>query len=56
MTGEGLARIGKRDETYNAYSDSLSKLMKDLKATQDKARSSRKGIWVYGEIPEEDED
>ena len=56
MTGEGLARIGKRDETYNAYSDSLSKLMKDLKAAQDKARSSRKGIWVYGEIPEEDED
>ena len=56
LTSEGLARLGKRDETYNTYSDSLSKLMKDLKAAQDKARSSRKGIWVYGESPEEDED
>ncbi len=56
LTSEGLARLGKREESYNTYSDSLSKLTKDLKAAQDKARSSRKGMWVYGEIPEEDED
>jgi staphylococcal nuclease domain-containing protein 1 len=56
LSSEGLARIGKRDETYNTYSDSLSNLMKDLKVAQDKARSSRKGMWIYGEIPEEDED
>eukprot|EP00571_Detonula_confervacea_P004159 CAMPEP_0172312964 /NCGR_PEP_ID=MMETSP1058-20130122/18897_1 /TAXON_ID=83371 /ORGANISM="Detonula confervacea, Strain CCMP 353" /LENGTH=933 /DNA_ID=CAMNT_0013026533 /DNA_START=30 /DNA_END=2831 /DNA_ORIENTATION=+ len=61
MTSEGMARVGRRDETYTVLdrmgnSDSLAKLMKNLKAAQDKARSSRKGIWIYGEIPEEDEE
>lgn len=61
MTAAGLARFGKRDESYSTLdrmgkSGSLSKLMKDLKKAQDKARSSRKGMWIYGEIPEEDED
>lgn len=61
LTADGLARLAKRDETYSVLdrmgnSDSLGKLMKDLKAAQEKARSSRKGMWIYGEIPEEDED
>eukprot|EP00584_Thalassiosira_punctigera_P025503 CAMPEP_0172550356 /NCGR_PEP_ID=MMETSP1067-20121228/28987_1 /TAXON_ID=265564 ORGANISM="Thalassiosira punctigera, Strain Tpunct2005C2" /NCGR_SAMPLE_ID=MMETSP1067 /ASSEMBLY_ACC=CAM_ASM_000444 /LENGTH=940 /DNA_ID=CAMNT_0013337919 /DNA_START=54 /DNA_END=2876 /DNA_ORIENTATION=+ len=61
LTREGLARVGRRDETYASLdrmgnSDSLAKLMKDLKKAQDKARSTRKGMWIYGEIPEEDED
>jgi len=61
LTAAGLARFGKRDESHSTLnhmgkSGSLSKLMKDLKKAQDKARSSRKGMWIYGEIPEEDED
>lgn len=61
LTRDGLARVGTRAETYTALdrtgnSDSLAKLMKDLKKAQDKARSTRKGMWIYGEIPEEDED
>lgn len=61
LTSEGLARLGRRDETYAVLdrmgnSDSLAKLMKDLKAAQEKARKTRKGMWIYGEIPEEDED
>ena len=56
LTSEGLARLGKRNETYNTHSDSLTTLMQNLTAAQEKARSSRKGMWVYGEIPEEDED
>jgi staphylococcal nuclease domain-containing protein 1 len=61
MAGEGLARLGRRDETYGVLdrlgnSDSLAKLMKDLKGAQEKARKGRKGMWIYGEIPEEDED
>lgn len=61
LTREGLARVGNRAENYGlldrmGHKDSLSKLMKDLQKAQDKARSSRKGMWIYGEIPEEDED
>mmetsp|Transcript_23121 Transcript_23121/g.48775 ORF Transcript_23121/g.48775 Transcript_23121/m.48775 type:complete len:940 (+) Transcript_23121:105-2924(+) len=61
LTGEGLARLGKRDEIYGTLdrmgnSDAIAKLMKDLKKAQEKARKSRKGMWIYGEIPEEDED
>ena len=61
LTGAGLARLGRRDETYGVLdrmgnSDSLAKLMKDLKVAQEKARKGRKGMWIYGEIPEEDED
>lgn len=56
LTSEGFARLGKRDEIYTGNSDSLAKLVKDIRASQDKARSSRKGMWIYGEIPEEDED
>lgn len=56
LTSEGLARLGKRDEIYTGNSDSLAKLVKDLRIAQDKARSSRKGMWIYGEIPEEDEE
>ncbi len=56
LTSEGLARLGKRDEIYTGNSDSLVKLVKDLRIAQDKARSSRKGMWIYGEIPEEDDD
>lgn len=61
LTSEGLARIATSKESYAARdrmgnSDSLAKLKKDLKAAQDKARSSRKGMWIYGEIPEEDEE
>jgi len=61
LVSEGLARIGKRFEVkdilqkVNGKGESVSKLAKDLNAAQDKARSSRKGIWIYGEIPEEDE-
>ena len=59
LTSEGLSRLGKSDETYTILdrmgnSDSLAKLMKDLKAAEDKARKTRKGIWIYGEIAEED--
>lgn len=53
MTAAGLARFGTADRKTSA---SLSKLTKDLKKAQGKARSSRKGIWIYGEIPEEDSD
>eukprot|EP00577_Skeletonema_sp_RCC1716_P002625 CAMPEP_0113438738 /NCGR_PEP_ID=MMETSP0013_2-20120614/38104_1 /TAXON_ID=2843 ORGANISM="Skeletonema costatum, Strain 1716" /NCGR_SAMPLE_ID=MMETSP0013_2 /ASSEMBLY_ACC=CAM_ASM_000158 /LENGTH=930 /DNA_ID=CAMNT_0000329469 /DNA_START=47 /DNA_END=2839 /DNA_ORIENTATION=- /assembly_acc=CAM_ASM_000158 len=61
LVSEGLARIGKRYEVYDIVnrmgnSDSLGKLAKDLEAAQNSARKSRKGMWVYGEIPEEDED
>jgi len=61
LVSEGLARIGKRFEVYDIVnrmgnSDSLGKLAKDLEAAQNSARKSRKGMWVYGEIPEEDED
>lgn len=52
LTAAGLARLG---STYT-NSDSLGKLKNDLKKAQEKARKSRKGMWVYGEIPEEDED
>ena len=60
LVSEGLARIGKRFEVYDIVnrmgnSESLSKLAKDLEAAQNSARKSRKGMWVYGEIPEEDE-
>merc|ERR1712085_173363 len=54
MTAAGLARFGTADR--KGSSSSLSKLTKDLKKAQGKARSSRKGIWIYGEIPEEDSD
>ena len=54
MTAEGLARVGTLDRSMGS-SNSLAKLMKDLKKVEDKARSTRKGIWIYGEIPEEDE-
>jgi endonuclease YncB( thermonuclease family) len=58
---EGLAIMGKKYEVYEVLdrmgnSDSLGKLVKDLRAAQEKAKSSRKGMWVYGEIPEEDEE
>ncbi|KAL3792499.1 hypothetical protein HJC23_008421 [Cyclotella cryptica] len=61
LVAEGLAIMGKKYEVYEVLdrmgnSDSLAKLVKDLKAAQEKARSSRKGMWIYGEIPEEDED
>mmetsp|Transcript_22606 Transcript_22606/g.45221 ORF Transcript_22606/g.45221 Transcript_22606/m.45221 type:complete len:138 (+) Transcript_22606:3-416(+) len=61
LTEEGLARIGKRHEVFEVLdrmgnSDSLGKLVKDLKEAQEKARKSRKGMWIYGEIPEEDEE
>lgn len=61
LVSEGLARIGKRYEVYDVVnrmgnSDSLGKLAKDLETAQNSARKSRKGMWVYGEIPEEDED
>ena len=61
LVAEGLARIGKRYEVYDIVnrmgnSDSLGKLAKDLESAQNSARKSRKGMWVYGEIPEEDED
>jgi len=61
LTGEGLARVGNRDQTKPILSkmgnsNSIATLMKDLKKAQDKARSSRKGMWIYGEIPEEDEE
>lgn len=61
LVSEGLARIGKRYELYDIVnrmgnSESLGKLAKDLEAAQNSARRSRKGMWVYGEIPEEDED
>lgn len=61
LTAAGLARLGKRDEIYTILdrmgnSDSLAKLMKDLKEAEGNARKTRKGIWIYGEIPEEDED
>jgi staphylococcal nuclease domain-containing protein 1 len=62
LVAEGLAIIvGKNYEVYDLLdrmgnSDSLSKLVKDIKAAQEKAKSGRKGMWVYGEIAEEDED
>ena len=62
MAAEGLAIImGKNYEIYEVLdrmgnSDSLAKLVKDIKAAQEKAKSGRKGMWVYGEIAEEDED
>ena len=62
MVAEGLAIImGKKYEIFEvldrmANSDSLAKLVKDIKAAQEKAKSGRKGMWVYGEIAEEDED
>ncbi len=61
LTEEGLARIGKRHEVYEVLdrmgnSDSLGKLVTDLREAQEKARKSRKGMWIYGEIPEEDEE
>ena len=62
MVAEGLAIIvGKNYEVYEILdkmgnSDSLAKLVKDIKSAQEKAKSGRKGLWVYGEIAEEDED
>jgi staphylococcal nuclease domain-containing protein 1 len=61
IVAEGLAIMGKKYEVYEVLdrmgnSDSLGKLVKDLRAAQEKAKSSRKGMWVYGEIPEEDEE
>jgi staphylococcal nuclease domain-containing protein 1 len=61
LTAAGLARIGKKYEIYDLLdrmgnSDSLGKLVKDLQAAQESARTSRKGMWIYGEIPEEDEE
>lgn len=61
LVSEGLARIGKRFEVYDIVnrmgnSESLSKLAKNLEAAQNSARKSRKGMWIYGEIPEEDEE
>lgn len=61
LVSEGLGRVGKRHEIYEIMdrmgnSDSLSKLAKDLKEAQENARKSRKGMWIYGEIPEEDEE
>ena len=62
MVAEGLAIIvGRNYEVYEILdrmgnSDSLAKLVKDIKAAQEKAKSGRKGLWVYGEIAEEDED
>ena len=38
---------------YHLY---CGELMKDLKEAEGNARKTRKGIWIYGEIPEEDED
>jgi len=59
LTSSGMARVGNREEMYAlgrlGKSDSLVKLMKNLQVAQNKAKSSRKGIWIYGEIPEEDE-
>ena len=62
MAAGGLAIImGKNFEVYEVLdkmgnSDSLAKLVKDVKAAQEKAKSGRKGMWVYGEIAEEDEE
>jgi len=61
LTKAGLARVPNRSEMYAALdrmanSDSIAKLLKDLKKAQEKARSTRQGMWIYGEIPEEDED
>jgi staphylococcal nuclease domain-containing protein 1 len=62
MVAEGFAIImGKKYEIFEVLdrmgnSDSLAKLVKDIKAAQEKAKSGRKGMWVYGEIAEEDED
>jgi len=55
---EGLARVPNRKELYDSDrgNSSLNKLKKDLQSAQDKARKTRKGIWIYGEIPEEDEE
>ncbi|EJK45269.1 hypothetical protein THAOC_36119 [Thalassiosira oceanica] len=55
---EGLARVPNRKEMYDAGrgNSSLNKLKKELQSAQDKARKMRKGIWIYGEIPEEDEE
>ena len=58
LVSDGLARVPNRKEMYDADrgNSSLNKLKKDLQSAQDKARKTRKGIWIYGEIPEEDEE
>lgn len=59
LVSEGLARIPNRSEMIamgRGSNSSLSKLLKELKKAQEKAKKARKGMFVYGEIPEEDED
>merc|ERR1712157_187564 len=59
LVSEGLACIPNRNEMIaldRGKNDSLSKLLKELKKAQQKAKKARKGMFVYGEIPEEDED
>jgi len=54
LTSEGLARVGVFDKWGS--SDAMGALFKDLKEAEGKARKTRKGMWIYGEIPEEDEE
>lgn len=59
LTSDGLALLVKGEALYSVMdkagkNDSLAKLMKDLKSAQEKARKSRKGIWIYGEIGDDD--
>ena len=60
LVGAGLARtISSRDALAfgrSSQPDAVKELMEGLTAAQDKARSDRIGMWLYGDVGEDDDE